>query len=98
MAPALVTTTTVPAIVYATALFSDTQVDTRSHRDAGARAASMAAASAIAREIRDTRRIRKELRKQERDAPERVEDARYNVDLESKWDWQVNADSECTAQ
>jgi hypothetical protein len=48
MAPALVTTTTVPAIVYATALFSDTQVDTRSHRDVDAREASTAAASAIA--------------------------------------------------
>lgn len=49
MAPALVMTTTVPAIVYATALFSDTHVDTRSQRDGGVREASMETGSAIVR-------------------------------------------------
>ena len=33
MTPALETTTMVPAIVYATALLSDTQLETRSHND-----------------------------------------------------------------
>lgn len=47
MAPALVMTTTVPAIVYATALFSETQEDTRSHKDGAAREASMETVSAI---------------------------------------------------
>ncbi len=49
MAPAPVTTTTVPAIVYATALFSETQVDTRSHKEGAALEALMETGSAIER-------------------------------------------------